>query len=138
MTENIIGKRKTKQRELILDTIKGAPGPLSVNEIYENLRESGNNTGIATVYRTVNLLVEKKLVNCVRLQDAIQRYEAADTAHHHHFHCEICDKVYVIKGCYLHFHNEDQKIPEGHTINSHEITFHGVCRNCKSDLSCNS
>ena len=90
------------------------------------------------VLKDLNLLVEKKLVNCVRLQDAIQRYEAADTAHHHHFHCEICDKVYVIKGCYLHFHNEDQKIPEGHTINSHEITFHGVCRNCKSDLSCNS
>ena len=138
MSENKIGKRKTKQRELILNAITQAPGPLSVNEISEILNDSGNSTGIATIYRTVNLLIDNQLIRCVRLQDAVQRYEAADTPHHHHFHCEVCDKVYDIKGCYLNFHGEDQKIPEGHTIVSHEITFHGICKDCQEDLSCNS
>ena len=133
-----IGQRKTKQRELILNAISSAQGPISVNEIAEILDSSGNSTGIATIYRTINLLVEKKLIKCVRLQDAVQRYETANTPHHHHFHCEICDKVFDIEGCYLHFHDNEKKIPEGHTITSHEITFRGICKNCQSELSCNS
>ena len=138
MSNTKVGQRKTKQREIILALINQAPGPISVNEIAEQLSDKNITIGIATIYRTINLLEENKLIHCIRLQDAVQRYEKAGVPHHHHFHCEICDTVYDIEGCYLHFHDKDQKIPEGHKITSHEITFRGMCKNCQSQLSCNS
>ena len=126
MTEKKLGQRKTKQREVILELINHAPGPISVNEIQDALSQQDISVGIATIYRTINLLVEKNLIHCVRLNDAVQRYEAANIPHHHHFHCEKCDKVYDLKGCFLH----DIELAEGHKITAHEITFRGLCKNC--------
>ena len=94
MKKNQIGLRKTKQRELVLEIIKSAPGPVSVNEISELLEQHAQSIGIATIYRTVNLLLDNKLINCIRLQDAVQRYEPTDIPHHHHFYCNDCNKVF--------------------------------------------
>lgn len=129
MKKNQIGLRKTKQRELILEIISSAQGPVSVNEIALLLEQRDQSIGIATIYRTVNLLLENELIQCVRLQDAIQRYEQTNIPHHHHFHCNECDKVYDLEGCYLHLHESTLK--EGHLVNSHEITFRGVCKDCQ-------
>ena len=126
-----LGQRKTKQRQLILSIIQQAQGPLSVNEIAAKLEESEHNIGIATIYRTVNLLLDNELLQCVRLQDAVQRYEPANIPHHHHFSCRVCDKVYDIKGCFLHLH--EPQLNEGHAIESHEITFTGVCATCQTE-----
>ena len=128
MKNNQIGLRKTKQRELVLGVISSAPGPVSVNEIVLLLEQCSHNIGIATIYRTVNLLMDNELIQCVRLQDAIQRYEPTNIPHHHHFHCKQCDKVYDLEGCYLHLDNPTLK--EGHQASSHEITFRGICKDC--------
>ncbi len=132
MKENHIGLRKTKQRDLILKVIASAPGPVSVNEISTLLEECEQSTGIATIYRTINLLMDNELIQCVRLHDAVQRYELTDIPHHHHFHCTQCDKVYDLEGCYLHLHESTLK--EGHLVTSHEITFRGLCKTCKESL----
>ena len=126
-----LGQRNTKQRQVILSIIQQAQGPVSVNEIATQLENTEHNIGIATIYRTVNLLQENDLLQCVRLQDAVQRYEPANIPHHHHFSCRLCDKVYDIKGCFLHLH--EPQLNEGHSIESHEITFSGVCRDCQAE-----
>ena len=115
---------------MVLSIIEQAQGPLSVNEIEIALSDSEESIGIATIYRTVNLLLKKGLLQSVRLQDAVLRYEPANSPHHHHFCCRVCEKVFDIQGCFLHLH--DQDLEEGHVIESHEITFTGLCVECKS------
>ena len=125
-----IGQRKTQQRQIILDIIDSAAGPLSVNEILSKTEEHGINIGIATVYRTVKLLLENDMICQVILPDGQSRYEAASTAkhHHHHLHCNSCDKVIDIHQCCEHLHESEV---EGHLIQRHEITLFGVCKDCR-------
>lgn len=123
-----IGQRRTHQREILTDIIKESNGPLSVNEILSNAESKGHKIGIATVYRTVKLLLESKIIQAVTLPDGQPRYEAAELGHHHHFHCTTCQKVIDIDKCCMHLHDKEV---EGHLIENHEITLFGICKSCR-------
>ena len=123
-----IGKRKTQQREIIFEIISDANGPVTVNEIVQKAADMDVQVGIATVYRTVKLLLTKEKIQAVTLPDGQSRYESAKLKHHHHFHCTKCDTVIDIHECCMHLHNDEV---EGHLIESHEITLFGLCKSCR-------
>lgn len=123
-----IGQRNTQQREVIVDIIKNSVGPLAVNEIHQLAEEEGYSIGIATVYRTIKLLLDGKIIQSVTLPDGQQRYEAAELGHHHHFHCNKCSKVIDIDKCCMHLHENEV---DGHLIENHEITLFGICKECR-------
>ena len=123
-----IGQRQTPQREFIYNLIKDAPGPLSVNEIREFANQGDKKIAIATIYRTVKLLLEKEEINSVSLPDGQVRYEIPNSEHRHHFHCRVCDKVTEIDHCCLHLHREEVN---GNLVEHHEITLMGVCKACR-------
>ena len=125
---NKIGQRRTQQRQLIVDIIEDSVGPLSVNEIHSLSEEKGYSIGIATVYRTIKLLLDTNVIQSVTLPDGQQRYEAAELGHHHHFHCTKCRKVIDIEKCCMHLHENEV---DGHLINDHEITLFGICKDCR-------
>ena len=81
-----IGQRKTEQRENIINVIEESPGPISVNGILEALKKKDLNIGIATIYRTIKLLLESEQIRQVTLPDGKARYERSELTHHHHFH----------------------------------------------------
>ena len=83
---NKIGQRKTQQRQAILEIIEEAPGPITVNEILEKADNKGLQIGIATIYRTVKLLLENNVISQVMLPDGQSRYETSCQADHHHHH----------------------------------------------------
>lgn len=125
---NKIGQRRTQQREILVEIIKRAVGPLSVNEIHKHAEEDGHAIGIATVYRTIKLLLDSNIIRAVTLPDGQARYEIAELGHHHHFHCSKCSTVIDIDKCCMHLHENEV---EGHLIESHEITLFGICKNCR-------
>ena len=127
MNDNI-GQRKTQQREIIFDIIKDAHGPVTVNEILDEAVSRGIQVGIATVYRTVKLLLNSEKIRSVTLPDGQSRYESAELKHHHHFHCTDCGTVIDIHQCCMHLHDDEI---EGHLIKIHEITLFGLCKNCR-------
>ena len=67
--DNKIGQRRTQQREVLLEIIKKAVGPLSVNDIHQQAEEQGYSIGIATVYRTIKLLLSSNSIQAVTLPD---------------------------------------------------------------------
>jgi Fur family transcriptional regulator, ferric uptake regulator len=121
-----LGERKTKQRQAIIEVLKLAQGPLSVQEILESCSAT---LGIATVYRNIKLLTENRQVQTVSLPDGTQRYEICPGRHHHHFQCRICNKVLDLDGCFL--GEAPLELPGGHRAESHEITFSGICAGCR-------
>lgn len=126
--KNKIGQRRTQQREILVDIIKKADGPLSVNEIHLQAEKEGHSIGIATVYRTIKLLLDSNIILAVTLPDGQARYEITELGHHHHFHCTTCSRVIDIDKCCMHLHENEV---EGHLIESHEITLFGICKNCR-------
>jgi Fur family transcriptional regulator, ferric uptake regulator len=123
-----LGQRRTRQRQIIEDVIRGAPGPLTVNEIHDRSAGDVDGLGIATVYRTLKLLLEAERIQTVILPSGETRYESTGLGHHHHFHCRVCDLVYDLETCPV-------TVPRGRyeagfVVEDHELTLYGTCPRC--------
>jgi len=121
------GKRKTPQREAVRDAILAAGRPLSAEEILARARKDVPALGLATVYRHLRYLLDQNQVITVEIAGSTPRFEPAELAHHHHFHCRACDKVFEIVGCPFH---GQPKAPPGFQVDSHEVTLSGTCERC--------
>lgn len=130
MNDQPLGKRRTQQREAIFETIRAAAGPLTVDEIHEVAQREVANLGIATVYRTIKMLLKSGQIHTVTLPDGQPRYETADLGHHHHFRCRQCEQVFDLDHCPISL-PADARLPGGFQVEQHEITFYGLCPHCK-------
>ena len=73
---------------------------LTARDIADELRARGERTGIASVYRALDLLHELGLVKRLDVGDGTARYEPADPSgeHHHHLVCDRCGLVDGVRG----------------------------------------
>ena len=124
-----LGQRHTRQRDAILDSIKLAKGPVSVQQILQRGKKTLGSLGIATVYRTLNLLLESEQIQSVILPSGETRYESAGLGHHDHFQCRMCQNVFDLAVCPLHIAS-GTIIPGGYMVEDHEMTLYGVCPAC--------
>lgn len=133
-----LGQRQTRQREAIFDLIKAANGPLTIPQIHDRAQkglkgkrnEKPKSIGIATVYRTISLLQESKLIQSVVLPSGETRYESSHLdEHHHHFQCRKCQHVYDLGVCPVGLPN-GTTIPGGFQVDAHELTLFGTCPDC--------
>src|SRR6266496_843947 len=92
-------QRSTRQRHAIRSVIRGSRRPLSPREVLEAARVSARALGLATVYRTLKLLVAEGTIHAINLPGEPPRYETSTLAHHHHFQCTRCHRVYDVQGC---------------------------------------
>jgi len=117
--------RNTNQRRAIRQAIEDADRPLDANEVLAEANADG--LGLATVYRTLKLGVEEGWLKPVDLPNAPTRYEMAGKEHHHHFECRNCQRVFEVHGCPG---NLKPLIPEGFTLEDHEVILYGLCDQC--------
>ena len=82
---------------------------------------------MATVYRTINALLEQGWLCKVEMPGGLTRYEQAGKDHHHHFSCTRCAKVFEIHGCPG---NLTALLPPGFTLTKHEVLLEGLCATC--------
>ncbi len=95
------GSKLTPQRRETLKVIVENQGEhLNTEEIYELVRKDCPEIGLATVYRTLQLLEEMDIVSRINLDDGCSRYEIKtdDEDHqHHHLICQKCNKIIEVK-----------------------------------------
>lgn len=122
-------RRQTRQLDAVSKAVAGAGRPLSVEEIHSSAMEKVPEIGLSTVYRSLRRLEEEGEIATVQMPGQPDRYETATAAatHHHHFHCESCDRVFDIEGC---VGGLGKLIPEGFTLKGHELTLSGLCDRC--------
>lgn len=120
-------QRNTHQRDSIRDFLQAAARPLSPAEILSGAQRKIPRLGMATVYRTVKELVESQWLRPVELPGEPARYELAGQAHHHHFHCRQCNRVYDVAGCPG---NLRPLLPSGFELQDHEVVLYGKCERC--------
>lgn len=125
-------RRLTSQREAILDTLRRHPHPLTTKQIHAAMGKAC--CDLATIYRSMKLLVELELVERFDFGDGVARFELAghhSGGHHHHLICTHCQTVYELEEC---FPEEFQRrIAEryGFAEISHKLEFFGVCADCR-------
>ncbi len=121
----------TRQRDLIAQIVFLSDDHPSVDLIIRRLRDQGEAVGTATVYRTLEVLVESGLVRAHDFGEGFKRYEPMSAqAHHEHLICERCGTV-------VEFQNErlERMLPiiaDEHAFqhSRHRVEIYGVCRDC--------
>jgi Fur family ferric uptake transcriptional regulator len=120
-------ERSTRQNAAIREALAAAGRPLSPTEVLAAARAHVAALGLATVYRTLKALVDEGAIQVVALPGEVPRYEPADHGHHHHFRCDVCQKVFDVPGC----PGDLAKLaPPGFVVDRHEITLYGRCSDC--------
>lgn len=120
-------ERNTRQRDAIRAVFAQSRQPLTPADVLTIAQGSVRGLGIATVYRTINALVESGWLNAVELPGDAPRYERAGTGHHHHFQCRSCSGVFEIRGCPG---DLSRLTPAGFILEAHEVVLYGQCQRC--------
>lgn len=131
------GLKVTNQRIGVLETLAAFPDThLTAEEIYEKVRQEYPEIGLATVYRTIQLLLELHLIDKISLNDGCIRYEIAkqddneSKHHHHHLVCLSCGNVFSFEDDLLEELEEKIKETMNFKIVDHEVKLYGYCREC--------
>lgn len=98
----------------------------TVDEIYTSLKHDCPTLSKATVYNTLNLLVEVGLVKALTIEDKEVRYDYTKE-NHGHFKCQSCGTVCDFEA------NIDQlcfKGLENCIISNKDVYFKGICSKC--------
>lgn len=126
-----LSQRITEPRLDILGILKENHNPLTISEIHSKLKNK--KTDLATVYRTINLFAELRVVNEIDFKDEFKRYELIyDRHHHHHIVCRKCKTVENVETCVLD-ELENLLKKKGYSEISHSLEFFGICRSCRQD-----
>ena len=120
-------ERTTRQHAAIRAVLVEAGRPLTPAEVLDEARRHVAALGLATVYRNLRALVDEGALAVVTLPGEAPRYEAADHGHHHHFRCDVCQRVFDVHRCPG---DLARLAPPGFTVDRHEITLYGRCSDC--------
>lgn len=77
------GLKATPRRLLILEAITELNNHPSAEEIVKYIRHRNLNIATATVYKALDILVAKNVINKVETENNIIRYDAIPEPHHH-------------------------------------------------------
>lgn len=131
------GLKVTSQRLMVLN-ILSAHGDehLTVEEIYDLAKEESPEIGLATIYRTVQVLLELHVIEKVTFDDGFARYELngeeTGSGHrHHHAICTQCGKVYSLGTDLLDTLEKQVFESLGFEVTDHEVKLYGLCSACR-------
>jgi Fur family ferric uptake transcriptional regulator len=122
-------QRNTRQRSAIRRAFEDADRPLSPQQVLEAAQTERPGLGIATVYRNIKSLLEDGWLAPVDLPGAPTVYERSGKAHHHHFHCEACSRVFELAGCIPQI---NRLAGRRFSVRRHELVLYGTCADCRS------
>ena len=124
--------KQTKQRRFIIERFLELEDHTDAETLYSIVREENTKIGLATIYRTLNLLHEAGLVLQHSFADGKAVFEL-DTPHAHHDHliCVSCGKV-------VEFENDEIEALQlsvankyGYRLTSHKLELFGNCPDCQ-------
>jgi len=131
------GYKLTPQRQLIIDVLlENNQSHLSAEDIYQLTVEVSPELSLATIYRTLELLTELKVVKQVNFGDGLMRYELGDDSdlhHHHHLVCVVCQKIEEFNEDWLGEIEDRIEQEHGFQILDHRLIFQGICSNCRKN-----
>lgn len=134
------GLKVTTQRIAILEVLDSRPDEhLTAEEIYDCVKEKYPEIGLATVYRTIQLLSELHLIDKLNLDDGYVRYEIGKLGkekfkhRHHHLICHNCGNVFSFEDDLLEALEQRIYESKGFRVVDHEVKLFGYCTKCQCE-----
>lgn len=126
--------RKTKQRELILETLRSTKTHPTADWIYEKVREKMPNISLGTVYRNLGILEEMGEILELSYGSKYSRYDG-NPENHYHFVCVECGKVLDVENIPVD-KELDKEVEQKNDFKVfyHRTEFYGLCNECKDKI----
>ncbi|MBI3360701.1 MAG: transcriptional repressor [Chloroflexi bacterium] len=125
------GYKLTRPRRAVLRVVAETRESLSPAQIHSRARKFHPQTGLVTVYRTLEVLAECGAVRKVHQADGCHSYAPASEGHAHHIICENCHSVVEFEDCDLAEMVKTVQRHTGYKIEGHWLELFGVCPNCR-------
>ena len=126
------GIRQTPNRLGVMEIAGSSAYPLSAQEIFDTLIRT-KQVNRVTVYRVLELLVKKELLERISAGDRQFRYGMAPNAnhlHHPHFYCKRCNGMECLSPESIFIGTESLERTFPGSIEKVEVRIDGICRNC--------
>lgn len=128
---------KTKQKELILSYLKNCPLPhVTAGDISLHLKNSGSPVGTATVYRSLEKMVEAGLVRRYSLDEgACYQYVGGKEECREHFHlkCLKCGSLIHVDCDFLSTLAPHILEHHGFLVDNSRTVMYGLCGECRKE-----
>lgn len=128
------GLRITQLRIDLIDFILSSTDHWTIQEMVDRVQKQMPKVGVATVYRTVNLLVDERFVTRTMLEDGTARFETTPEEHHDHMTCVICGKIVEFENQQIEKLQEKVAKELGFKLTDHRMELYGECldpKRCK-------
>ena len=126
----------TAPRLAVADVLLHSERHLSADEIAAELDARGEKVGTATVYRTIDVLLDSGLVVERDFGEGFRRFEPArDVPHHEHLLCTSCGKVEEFRDERLERITTLVAESRGFARSRHRLVIYGVCRECQRGVA---
>jgi len=130
-----VSQRHTRPRRLIAERLvelAASGADFTVDDLWHELRQEEPRLGRATVYRSVEKLVNMGLLDRVEFANGTHHYRVCGDSHHHHLTCTQCHRVVEVDVClpvdqFTAISNQTDFAIEGHSL-----TLFGRCANCRA------
>ncbi|MBC8282900.1 MAG: transcriptional repressor [Nitrospinae bacterium] len=123
--------RWTPQRKLILDTFLAQEGHIDIESLHARVRNQDPTIGIATLYRTMKLLVDSGLADMHTFNEKTTYERLFQVRHHDHLICKVCEKTIEFEHPLIEKYQLEICERHGFILKSHRMELFGICRECR-------
>jgi Fur family ferric uptake transcriptional regulator len=129
------GLKVTLPRMKILEILeRSAQRHMSAEDMYKALLDSGEEIGLATVYRVLTQFEDAGLVTRHHFEGGHSVFELNEGAHHDHILCVKCGRVDEFVDAEI--EKRQRRIAEeaGYEMTDHSLYIYGICPTCRKSL----
>lgn len=127
------GRKATPQRLMILAALRHSDGHLTAGDIYEQVRLDHPYVDISTVYRTLGVLKDLRLVSETDMGTGDTTYEwVRKQERHHHLICRRCDAVTSLDHRFVEELGAGIMEDAGFKADLDHFAIFGLCASCQT------
>lgn len=104
---------------------------LTADEVFSQLKEEGEDVGLATVYRVLTQFEVAGLLRRYHFDSESASYELGEPEHHDHLVCLQCGKIEEFVDIDIERKQQEIASRFGYTLDHHTLCLYGICKECQ-------
>ena len=129
------GLKVTLPRVKILEILERSnPRHISAEDMYKALLESGEDIGLATVYRVLTQFETAGLVTRHHFEGGHSVFELNQGVHHDHILCVKCGRVDEFVDAEIESRQKKIASAKGYEMTDHSLYIYGICSSCRKSF----